>query len=198
MKSRFEEVMKERRSIRTLGKSNHATRERLEEILKLALHAPSSYNAQSSRMVVLMGEAGERFWAIAQEELRKVTPPEAFARTVKKLDGFRDGNGTILFYEDTAVTQKLKKDFPLYEDKFEQWAQHNNAMLEYAVWLTLCEHGIAASLQHYNPLVDADAAKEWNIPADWTLIAQMPFGKAEEQTPPKNFQPFDQTVRFYE
>lgn len=198
MKSGFESVVKERRSIRTLGKSDAVTREKLEKILRLVLYAPSAYNAQTSRLVVLTDDANEKFWDIAERALRKVTPPDAFARTQKKLDGFRGGNGTILFYEDTAATEKLKKDFPLYEDKFEQWAQHNNAMLEYAVWLALSEHGIAASLQHYNPLVDADAAKEWNIPGSWTLIAQMPFGKAEEQAPPKSFMPFEERVQFYE
>lgn len=195
---RFEEAVERRRSIRTLGKSTRATKETLEEILKLALHAPSAYNAQTSRVVVLMDAAGETFWDIAASALRKVTPPEAFARTVKKLDGFRGGNGTILFYEDNEATAKLKKDFPLYEDKFEQWAQHNNAMLQYAVWMALGEHGIAASLQHYNPLVDEETAKEWGIPENWTLIAQMPFGKAEEDPPAKSFLPFEQRIRFYE
>lgn len=198
MKSRFEEVLKGRRSIRTLGKSAHATKEKIEEILKLALYAPSAYNAQTSRIVVLMDGAGQKFWDIAEHELRKVTPPDAFARTVKKLNGFRGGNGTLLFYEDMAATQKLKKDFPLYQDKFDPWAQHNNAILQYAVWLALYEHGIAASVQHYDPLVDADTAKQWDIPENWTLIAQMPFGKAEEAPPEKNFMPFDERVRFYE
>jgi uncharacterized protein len=37
-------------------------------------------------------------------------------------------------------------------------------------------------LQHYNPLIDAEVAKQWNLPASWKLRAQMPFGS--------NLQPF--------
>lgn len=198
MKLKFEEVLEERRSIRVLEKSKHATPEKLEEILKLALHAPSSFNSQSSRMVVLFDRAHEKFWDIAKAELEKVTPPDAFSQTVEKLKGFQGGNGTILFYENTTITKKLMEDFPLYEDKFEQWAQHSNAMLEYAVWLALAENEIAASLQHYNPLVDADAAKQWDIPKEWVLVAQMPFGKAEEEPGDKSLNPFDEMVRFYQ
>ncbi|EZO13390.1 hypothetical protein AJ65_02454, partial [Pseudomonas aeruginosa 3578] len=32
------------------------------------------------------------------------------------------------------------------------------------------------SLQHYNPLVDAQTHKTWNLPESWKLRAQMPFG----------------------
>lgn len=197
MKQSFEEVMKKRRSIRTLEKDSHITRETVEKALELARFAPSAYNAQTSRMVVLMDREHEKFWNIAEKELRLVTPPDAFARTQKKLDGFRGGNGTVLFYEDTAETEKLKQNFPLYADKFDAWAQHNNAILEYAVWLVFTEEKIASSLQHYNPLVDADTAKEWDIPESWVLVAQMPFGRAAEEPDLRTFKPLDEIVKFY-
>ena len=190
--------MKKRRSIRTLEKDSRITRGTVERALALALHAPSAYNAQTSRMVVLMDGEHGKFWEIAEKELRLVTPPDAFARTQKKLDGFRGGNGTILFYEDLSATEKLKKDFPLYADKFDRWAQQNNAILEYAVWLARAGEGVAASLQHYDPLVDAAVAQEWDIPENWILIAQMPFGKAAEEPGLRAFKPAAEMVKFYE
>ena len=197
MKARLDEVMEKRRSIRTLERDSRITRETVEKAIGLARHAPSAYNAQTSRLVVLMNEEHGTFWDIAEKELRLVTPPDAFARTQKKLDGFRGGNGTVLFYEDAAETEKLKQDFPLYADKFDAWAQHNNAILEYAVWLAFAEREIASSLQHYNPLVDADAAKEWDIPESWVLVAQMPFGRAAEEPGLRTFKPLDEIVKFY-
>ena len=36
----------------------------------------------------------------------------------KKLQGFKNGAGTILFFEDQQVVKKLQADFPLYADAF--------------------------------------------------------------------------------
>ena len=38
------------------------------------------------------------------------------------------------------------------------------------------EVGFGASLQHYNPIIDNEVCKAWDLPEDWTLVAQMPFG----------------------
>ena len=197
MKKALEDVMRERRSVRRLEQADGVTREQIERAVALARQAPSAYNAQTSRLVILLQKENQKFWDIVENTLRGVTAEDAFSRTQKKLEGFRGGNGTILFYEDGAETEKLKQSFPLYADKFGQWAQHNNAILQYAVWLALTGEGLAASLQHYNPLIDAETAQEWNIPTSWTLIAQMPFGKAAEQTEPKNLRPMEETVKFF-
>ena len=44
------------------------------------------------------------------------------------------------------------------------------------------------------PLVDAEVAKTWNIPASWKLTAQMPFGSNEAAFPEKTF--MDDELRF--
>ena len=56
-----------------------------------------------------------------------------------------------------------------------------------AVWTALAEQGIGASLQHYNPLIDDDIKKEFDLPAEWTLRAQMPFGSIEAPAGDKEF-----------
>ena len=198
MKMKLEEAIEGRRSIRTLEKGEHIGRKKIEEILKVARHAPNSYNMQGSRVVVLFDGESDQFWDITRDELRKVTPPDGFARTEKKLYGFRSGNGTLLFYEDMDLVEQMKENFPLYADKFDHWAQQNNAIFQYAVWLELYANDIAASLQHYNPLVDDAVAKRWDIPDEWLMIAQMPFGKAAEEPAPRSFKPLDEIVRFYE
>ncbi len=198
MKMKLEEAILNRRSIRTLEKFAQLSSQKIEAVVEVARHAPNSYNMQGSRAVVLMDDANDRFWDITEKELRKVTPPDGFARTQKKLDGFRGGNGTILFYEDMELVEQMKENFPLYADKFDHWAQQNNAIFEYSIWLTLHAEGIAASLQHYNPLVDEAVQKEWNISPDWLMIAQMPFGKAAEEPAPKSLKPIEEIVRFYE
>ena len=48
--------------------------------------------------------------------------------------------------------------------------------ISYIIWTTLANNQIGASLQHYNPLVDNEIKREFNINDSWLLVAQMPFG----------------------
>jgi len=43
--------------------------------------------------------------------------------------------------------------------------------------LALAEKNIGMNVQHYNPLVDAQLAEKYDIPANWKLRAQSPFGQ---------------------
>ncbi|SKA04671.1 hypothetical protein SAMN02746042_01278 [Fructilactobacillus lindneri DSM 20690 = JCM 11027] len=47
--------------------------------------------------------------------------------------------------------------------------------------------GIGASNQHYNPLIDEEVAKEFNIPDDWILRAEIPFGSIEAPAGEKDY-----------
>ena len=53
----------------------------------------------------------------------------------------------------------------LYADNFPVWSEHSTAIAQFAVWTALAEANVGASLQHYNPVVDEAAAKEWSITA---------------------------------
>lgn len=56
----LKEAIVNRRSIRKVTKNDAITKERIEEVLKTALHAPTSFNMQSGRMVVLMDGEHEK------------------------------------------------------------------------------------------------------------------------------------------
>ena len=77
----------------------------------------------------------------------------------EKIDSFRAGSGTILYFYDRKVVESLQKQYPLYADNFPVWASQSSAMLQLAVWSGLRELNIGASLQHYNPVID-NAVKE--------------------------------------
>jgi predicted oxidoreductase (fatty acid repression mutant protein) len=71
-------------------------------------------------------------------------------------------------------------------------------MLQYAVWTMLTAEGLGVNLQHYNPMVDSAAAKQWNIPADWSLKAQMVFGKpAGPRLKKKDFKPVEERMMVF-
>ena len=53
---------------------------------------------------------------------------------------------------------------------------------------------VGASLQHYNPLIDDEVRKAWNLPGDWKLVAQMPFGVPVAQPGSKEVMSLDERV----
>lgn len=171
----------------------------LKDILEKALlHVPSAFNSQSTRIVLLIGEQHKKFWNIAKETLRKVVPAENFKATEDKIEGcFAAGYGTILFYEDQKVINQLQEQFPAYASSFPNYSEHTSGMHQFAIWTMLSESGIGATLQHYQPLVDAEVAKTWNIDPEWKLIAQMPFGNPVGQPNEKEFNPIDQRLRIF-
>lgn len=87
--------------------------------------------------------------------------------------------------------------FPLYKDNFPVWSDHTNAMHQYVIWTALEAEGLGASLQHYNPLIDSAVQKEWNIPENWKLIAQMPFGKPLAAPGDKEYKDVDARVKIF-
>lgn len=187
--------LKKRRTQYALGKTLPLPEAQVDALIREAIRqSPSSFNSQSSRAVILFGKESDRFWNIAREALRAIVPAADFAATSKKIDGFASGAGTVLFYEDQEPVKALQESFPLYAHNFPIWSEHSTGMAQLAVWSTLADAGIGASLQHYHPLVDAETAKTWNIPASWKLTAQMPFGSNEAGFPEKSF--IDDEVRF--
>ena len=190
------ELLKKRRTQYVLGKNLPISKDEVTALVKEAVRqAPSSFNSQSSRVVILFGAESDKLWKnITMEALRKVVPADAFAPTEQKLNSFAAGAGTILFYEDMDVVKGLQEQFALYADNFPIWSEQSSGMAQLAVWVALSEAGVGASLQHYNPLIDNDIAKTWDIPSSWKLRGQMPFGSNEQPFGEKEF--MDDTARF--
>lgn len=184
-----------RRTQYAIGKNLPLPEAQVEALIREAIRqAPSSFNSQSSRAVILFGAAHEKLWSITRETLRKIVPADAFAATDAKMSAFAAGAGSVLFFEDQDVLKGLQEKFPLYADNFPVFSEHSAGMAQFAVWTALADAGIGASLQHYGPLIDAEVASTWGIPASWRMRAQMPFGSNEKPFTEKSF--IDDGVRF--
>ena len=192
----FQEAIANRRSHYALKNESPITDEEIINRVRFAVkHIPAAFNSQSTRVVVLLHEKHQRLWQITKDTLQAIVPAEAFGKTKEKIErSFQSGYGTLLFYEDQRHVRKLMEQFPRYADKFPTWSEHTNAMHQFALWTMLADAGFGASLQHYNPLIDERLAKEFNIPTDWKMIAQMPFGVAAGQPDEKTFLPIDDRV----
>jgi uncharacterized protein len=193
--SNFLNSIKSRRTIYAIGKNLTVDQSTIEETIREAVkQSPSSFNSQTSRVVTLYGESHAKFWEIVRETLRKMVPAEAFANTSAKIDSFAAGFGTALFYEDQDVVKGLQEQFALYADNFPVWSEHSSAIAQFATWTALSEIGVGASLQHYNPIIDAEVAETFDIPANWKLRAQLVFGSIEAAAGDKTY--MDDAARF--
>lgn len=191
----FLDQIKQRRTIYAIGKNVSLDKTEIEKIIKEAVrNSPSSFNSQTSRVVILLGESHQKFWEIVRETLRKIVPADAFPATDNKISGFAAGFGTALFYEDQEVVRDLQRQFPAYADNFPIWSEHSSAIAQFATWTALAEQNIGASLQHYNPIIDDEVAIAFDVPSNWKLRAQLVFGSIEAPAGEKTF--MDDAERF--
>ena len=180
----FQEAVRNRRTNYALGREIGVLPSQIiAAVESMTKEVPSSFNMQSARVIVAMGEHHEKIWHITKETLRKIVPAEKFAPTEAKTDGFAAAYGTILFFDETATVTHMQQQFAAYAENFPIWAQQSNGMLQFAIWTALTNMGLGVNLQHYNPLIDDEVKQAFQVPDSWKLIAQMPFGAPIE--PPK-------------
>lgn len=187
MEHTFMKAVKDRRSHYKLSNRQQVDDKHVVELLEHALlYAPSPFNVQSARLVLLLGEQHLAFWDIVEGVLRRIVAADSFSSTQNKLhNAFRNGRGTVLFYEDMVAVEGLKTRFATYADAIDGFSLQSSAMCQYVVWVGLAEMGYGASLQHYNPIIDDAVMQRWLIPPSWRLIAQMPFGTSLETPAPR-------------
>lgn len=195
MSDNYLSLATQRRTIYALGKDLPLAEDTVVQLIQDAIRqAPSAFNSQSSRALILLGNEHNKFWELVREQLRKIVPAESFHATSDKIDGFAAAAGSVLFFEDQNVVTGLQEQFAAYADNFPIWSEHSSGIAQYAVWLALAEKGIGANLQHYNPLIDSDVQQTWNIPANWKLRAHMNFGSVQAPAGDKAF--MDDDKRF--
>ena len=93
----FLDAIKDRRSYYQLNKeSPKSDKEIVELVNQLVLNVPSSFNSQSSRLVVLLNQEHEKFWEITKDVLKPQVPEEQYkSGTEPKLNGFKAAYGTV-------------------------------------------------------------------------------------------------------
>ncbi|KAL8282955.1 hypothetical protein RB597_010372 [Gaeumannomyces tritici] len=194
----FLDLVKARRTHYALGKDLPVSKERVQEIVNTAVnHVPSSFNCQPNRVAVLFGAEHDKFWDIVAETLKAIVPAAGWPASEARVNGFKAGAGSILFFEDQTTTEAMQAKFALYADKFPGWTTQSDGMLQYTLWLALEAEGVGANLQHYNPIVDDKVAAAWGLPASWKLNAQLVFGKKTGEAGEKTFKPLEERVKVF-
>lgn len=92
-------------------------------------YVPDAFNMKSQRVLVITGNKNTEFWNGVYDILVSVTSGKI---SRDKIDSFKTGFGTILYFYDRDVVDNYKKQFSLYADNFDIWAVQSNAMLQFA------------------------------------------------------------------
>lgn len=159
--------------------------DKIKEITELV---PDAFNMKSARVVVLFGEKHDKLWDEIYNVFEGKVPRE-------KIDSFKAGAGTVLYLYDENTVKKMQEDFSTYADNFPVWANQANGMLQISIWSMLRELNVGASLQHYNPVIDERVKEIFDIPKEYKLLAQMPFGGVVSEPEAKEKENIDERVK---
>ena len=192
----FLDMLKMRRSVYALDKNLPISKDELLKVIQDTVrYVPDAFDMKSQRVMVLLGGESEDFW----ENVNTVFVRDAGVKVSEdKIDSFKAGYGTILFFYDSGTVDEYKKRFSLYAENFDNWAMQSNAMLQFAIWTAFASLSVGASLQHYNPIIDKMVRAVYDVPENWVLIAQMPFGGISVKPEPKQSEDVDKRIRIVE
>lgn len=184
----LKKILEKRRSIYNIGNDLPISEDEVTTLVKnLTELVPDAFDMKSARVIILFNEKHHFFWDTVFNIFDGKISRE-------KIESFKSGAGTILYFYDKNVVQVLQEKFPLYAQNFPIWANQANGMLQFTIWSGLAEKGIGANLQHYNPVIDKKIKEIFNIPESYEFVAQMPFGNIKLEVPSKAKENIDTRV----
>ncbi|KIW25031.1 uncharacterized protein PV07_10704 [Cladophialophora immunda] len=194
----FLDLVKGRRSIYALSQESTIPDSKVEEIVKFAVTwAPSTYNVQSARAVVLFKENHAKLWDIVKKHMDQVPLDEGMRGYMDgRIAGWKGSYGTVLWFEDQTALDGLGEKNPMVKPMLTEWSDHSTGMHQFIVWTALEAEGLGANLQHFNfhPGITADIKSTFDIPEAWKLKAQLVFGKPTGGPQDKTFEPIEKRV----
>lgn len=188
---KIQDLLKDRRSYYAINDKLPVADEQVVELVNTVTElVPDAFNMKSSRVVLALGDNQKKLWDAIYDAFDGKVARE-------KIDGFKAGAGTVLYFIDQETVENMQAQFAPYAANFPIWSQQSSGMLQISIWSGLRELGIGASVQHYNPVIDAAVKKMFNVPEKWMLVAQMPFGGIAAQPDPKDREDISKRVAVY-
>lgn len=176
----FTDLLKRRRSIRKL-RDGPLPPGAISRIATAASLVPSAFNAPPWH-VAIIHERRDAFWGVIEVAFRVRLNGDRRDRYLARLDGFRNGAGAVLVFEDRAAVESLKVSYQLPAETARSYGQQAIGMVQLALWLAIVDEGLATSLQHWEALIEDAVARFLDLPAErFRLTATMPLGYADEQ-----------------
>lgn len=106
------DALQQRRTYYNINKELPVSIEEVRSLVdRLTELVPDAFNMKSSRIVTASGSQQDVLWDAIYD---------VFAGKVarEKIDSFRAGAGTILYFYDRSVVAAMQEQFPLYAENF--------------------------------------------------------------------------------
>ncbi len=172
------DVIEKRRSNYDLGNNLEISKKDLINLLrKIIYYAPSPFNVQSSKIVLLNKKSHHLLWTTVVEEfLKKNNNGNLLDSDKARIKREDKAYGTILFYKDERVIKEFKEKLDAYEQKsLDSWCIEESAMLQMNIWNELRLRNIGAHIVHFDD-IDEEVSVAFDIDKNYKLVAMMVFG----------------------
>lgn len=177
------DVIEKRRSNYDLGNNIEISKKDLINLLrKIVYYAPSPFNIQSSKIVLLNKKSHHLLWTtIIEEYLKKNNNGDLSDSDQAWIKREEKAYGTILFYKDEKIIEDFKEKLNQYEkDNLDSWCIEEVAMLQMNVWNELRIKNIGAHIVHFDN-IDEEVSVAFDINKDYKLVAMMVFGNINQE-----------------
>lgn len=172
------DVIEKRRSNYDLGNNLEISKKDLINLLrKIIYYAPSPFNVQSSKIVLLNKKSHHLLWTTVVEEfLKKNNNGDLLDSDKARIKREDKAYGTILFYKDERFIEEFKEKLDAYEQKsLDSWCIEESAMLQMNIWNELRLRNIGAHIVHFDD-IDEEVSVAFDIDKNYKLVAMMVFG----------------------
>ncbi|KAJ5287586.1 hypothetical protein N7478_003272 [Penicillium angulare] len=204
--STFLEAVKHRRTVYGVTDQVSVSDDRIVEIVNEVIQTvPSSWNMQSTRILVTLKKEHEKLWDAITDAAKpgvvETQGEEAWARNEERFKSFRKAYGTITVFEDHAAIEKQHAKFSHFPiGVFEGFSEHSSAMHQITLWTAIELEGLGASLQHSHMMPGAEEAirSAFDLPSTWAPKAEIVFGGLSGDMPaaPEK-EPLSTTVKVF-
>jgi predicted oxidoreductase (fatty acid repression mutant protein) len=108
----FFSAVETRRSTNAVGPTSPISDAAIIHIIQQAVkHGPSPFDIQSCRTIILFGDNHRKLWDMAWEDLTGRLPESALGIFKEKVEGYRAGYGTVLFFDDRDAVKLLPESW---------------------------------------------------------------------------------------
>lgn len=206
----------QRRSVYHLKNKIPMSENTLIQLIKESVReAPTAFNEQAVRAVVLLNGHHTAFWKLLNHICHNIFSIKNFKNNYQpKIISFSHAFGTILFFTDKNVVQNYNNTINMFGLRsFINWSEQAQGNAQYLTWLVLAEHHIGASIHHYDAALDNSIETrhlkvdphalqrtikaKLHLPNSWDLRTEMVFGEIEERPGRKGMIPDSKRFRIF-
>src|SRR5699024_10773167 len=102
---------------------------------KIVREVPSASNSQTTRVAFVFGDKNVELWDHILDVQKDVLQGDMWERMSGVMEGAKNGDGTIIFFEDI----KAVREMPTSATRVEVLKESNKMNVQYDTWLDITE-----------------------------------------------------------